>query len=326
MGLFDKLFKKLGDALSDEEPTENAPQNEKTPEKEKTPKPRKTPKKEKTTSKETVKAPKTEKSPRQKKTPKPENTNTETKKEEPAEIALESKEDLLRTILNVVGDIYDDESETANKRIVVWLDTDQITFNDYEKFKKRILQALIIDRGYKFESVNFNIGKPDESLRCTSIHPNGKEYIQIIDTKQISVSKRASISIFNNRGSLLKDEYILSPDDMKKLGISCYNIGSGERPTGYRYNHIAIDDNPDSPMNSLNKYVSRGHAHIGFSEKFGFYLQVEHGGTRLSGKRTRIYRGDKIIEVDNIEVREPLINGDLIELGKAVYLKFVELV
>ena len=57
----------------------------------------------------------------------------------------------------------------------------------------------------------------------------------------------------------------------------------------------------------------------------GFYLQVEYGGSRLSGNRTRIFRGEEKIEVENVEVKEPLHNGDLIELGKAVVLKFVEI-
>ena len=48
------------------------------------------------------------------------------------------------------------------------------------------------------------------------------------------------------------------------------------------------------------------------------------GGSRLSGHRTRIFRGEDKIEVENVEVKEPLHDGDLFELGKAVVLKFVE--
>ena len=114
---------------------------------------------------------------------------------------------------------------------------------------------------------------------------------------------------------------------MEKM-ISCYNIGAGKFPkipTGYRENHIAIDDNPDSPMVEKNKFVSRMHAHIGFSDKFGFYFQVEKDGTRLMGKRTRIFRGEEKIECENPEAKIPLQDGDLIELGKAVVLKYKQL-
>jgi hypothetical protein len=77
-------------------------------------------------------------------------------------------------------------------------------------------------------------------------------------------------------------------------------------------------------MVERNKYVSRSHAHIGFSDQFGFYLQVEKDGTRLMGKRTRIFRGDEKIECDNPQVKVPLQSGDQIELGKAVVLNFIE--
>ena len=115
---------------------------------------------------------------------------------------------------------------------------------------------------------------------------------------------------------------------MKAENISAYNIGAGEFPqmkSGYRHNHIAIDDNIHSPKFEINKYVSRKHAHIGFSETFGFYFQVELDGTRLVGKRTRIFREEQIIECDNPQVKIPLQNGDLLELGKAVLLRYVQL-
>lgn len=136
------------------------------------------------------------------------------------------------------------------------------------------------------------------------------------------------ISIFGGAGSLLQEQYLLSSDDMKKKMLTSYNIGSGQFPripTGYRENHIAIDDNPNSPMAEKNKYVSRMHAHIGFSEKFGFYLQVEKDGTRLMGKRTRIFRGEEKIECDNPQAKIPLQTGDLIELGKAVVLRYMQI-
>ena len=65
------------------------------------------------------------------------------------------------------------------------------------------------------------------------------------------------------------------------------------------------------------------HAHIGYSDMFGFYLQAEKDGTRRMGKRTRIFRGNQIIEMDNTQAKEPLQSGDLIELGKSVVLQYV---
>ena len=99
--------------------------------------------------------------------------------------------------------------------------------------------------------------------------------------------------------------------------------GRGEFPDlhggGYRQNHIAIEDKPES---ELNKCVSRAHARIGFSEALGFYLQVEFGGSILNQSRTRVYRDGEWIEVVSMEQMVPLHDNDLIELGKAVVLQF----
>jgi len=144
----------------------------------------------------------------------------------------------------------------------------------------------------------------------------------------VEQSKKARISIHANAGSLLNEEYILSTVDMQNRRITVYNIGSGQSPqlpSGFRENHIAIDDNPQGPMFDKNKFVSRKHAHIGYSEKIGFYLQVEIDGTRLMGKRTRIFRGEEIIEMDNPQVKVPLKDGDIIELGKAVRLLYSDM-
>ena len=181
-----------------------------------------------------------------------------------------------------------------------------------------------------FESVEICIGKPAEDLRCTPVGESGKVMMLVEDKKdeKNEIHEKAEISIYGNAGSLLRKRYILSSDEMRKKKISAYNIGAGEfpqLPTGYRQNHIAIDDNPNSPMIEKNKYVSRMHAHIGHSDRFGFYLQVEMDGTRLMGKRTRIFRGEQKIELDNPQVKEPLQNGDLIELGKAVVLKYTQI-
>ena len=85
---------------------------------------------------------------------------------------------------------------------------------------------------------------------------------------------------------------------------------------------IVIDENNNLDK---NKYVSRAHARIGYSENIGFYLQVEYGGSRLSGNRTRIFRDEEKIEVENVDMKEPLHDGDLIELGKAVLLQYKEI-
>ena len=251
---------------------------------------------------------------------------------EPIDIPLETKEELLHIMCDLSRKLFDQLEMDVQKNLVIWLDTDQLTFQTYKtnQYRERIMEALVNECDVRFETVAFSIGKPTEKLRCTPIGKSGKVFLQINDSSSAPQmnSQKATISIFGNAGSLLKDEYILSSEEMQEQMISAYNIGAGEFPkipSGFRHNHIAIDDNPQSPMFENNKYVSRMHAHIGYSDKFGFFLQVERDGTRLMGKRTRIFRGEQIIEMDNITVKEPLQDGDLIELGKAVRLHYVEI-
>lgn len=247
-------------------------------------------------------------------------------------VAIDSKEELLRNVISTLKKTIEFKDYTFNKELIIWLNCDQVLFDNYcsNSYKQQVISALYNECGYKFVDVSFCIGKPDDELRATIVGTNALEYLQILDiedTKKIK-SCKAIITIFGGAGSLIKEQYMLSSEDLKEKHIAAYNIGSGQYPKvpiGYRENHIAIDDNPSSPQIEKNKFVSRMHAHIGLSDNFGFYLQVERDGTRLMGKRTRIFRGEDIIECDNPIVKIPLKSGDLIELGKAVVLKYTQI-
>lgn len=245
---------------------------------------------------------------------------------------VENRDDLIQSIVNTLKNIVEYKDTTNGKKLIIWLACDKATFENYntEHYQQMTLSALVNECGYCFDAVDFKIGRPTEDQKATKIGHSNLEYLQILtkDTSMEIKSCKAMISIFGSAGSLLQEQYLLSSDDMKKKMLIFYNIGSGQFPqipTGYRENHIAIDDNPNSPMVDKNKYVSRMHAHIGFSEKFGFYLQVEKDGTRLMGKRTRIFRGEEKIECDNPQAKIPLQTGDLIELGKAVVLRYIQI-
>lgn len=247
--------------------------------------------------------------------------------------SIEGKEELLKVVRDMAVSLFDDERSYTGKKMVLWLDADGILFQniyDTDQYRQRMMSMLVNECAVRFDSIAFALGTPAAELRCTPVGKSGKVFMQVLDSEpeKPKASKKAAISIFGNAGSLLKEEYVLSPEEMQKKRIPCYNIGAGQFPqipTGYRENHIAIDDNPASPMMEKNKFVSRMHAHIGYSDTVGFYLQVERDGTRLMGKRTRIFRGEQKIEMDNPMVKEPLKEGDLIELGKAVWLLYREL-
>ena len=242
--------------------------------------------------------------------------------------AIDTRLKIKKSTLALLDSLYLSNTEGCkSKRLIVWFDTDNTTFNAYSGFEQDLMDYWSVERGYVFDKVELKQGKPKNDGRKVDIVTDAliiylQEQTNIIKE---SVVKKARITISGNRGSLLQEYYELSSEVLEKEHRKYYYIGLGEFPkmdSGYRQNHIAIDD-----VNNLetNKFVSRAHARIGFSENIGFYLQVEFGGSRLAGKRTRIFRDEEKIEVENIEAKEPLHNGDLIELGKAVLLKFEEI-
>lgn len=245
---------------------------------------------------------------------------------------VENKESLINCVFKTLSYLLEEKDYTKGKKLVIWLDTDQISFDSYntDSYKHALLNNLVNEYGYCFESAEFCMGVPESKLRATKLRNSKEGYIQIVSNEAgtVQAHSKAKISVVGEFGTLVEDEYVLSLDDMQTRNITAYNIGAGRFPqlkSDFRENHIAIDDNPDSPMADKNKYVSRLHAHIGHSDRFGYYLQVEIGGTRMMGKRTRIFRGEEVIECDNPSVKNFLKDKDIIELGKAVKLQYVEL-
>lgn len=260
-------------------------------------------------------------------------TEESQKKEiKPLEDSVKTRENIKKSTLSLLNALFLSNQENCNTiSLIVWLDTDNFTFNSYSDLTGELETYWNIENGYEFEKVELKQGKPEDEhnarkveidSNAISIYLEERKTVIVEETKK----KKACVYVFGGKGSLLRDKYELSSEVLVKENRKYYNIGRGEFPEmeqgNYRQNHIAIDDKSDI---EYNRYVSRAHARIGFSKNIGFYLQVEIGGSRLSGNRTRILRNDNKIEVENIDVKEPLHNGDFIELGKAVVLKYEEI-
>ena len=67
--------------------------------------------------------------------------------------------------------------------------------------------------------------------------------------------------------------------------------------------------------------VSSAHADL-VCKDGRFFLQVLPPGCAIGGNSTRIIRDQKPIELDQPSLSYPLLDGDLIELGRAVLLEF----
>ena len=257
-----------------------------------------------------------------------EKTATEDKK--PEANSVETREKIKKATVKLLNSLYMTNPEKCkSKRLIVWLETDTTTFKSFDDFAQELAEYWSVERGYSFEKVEMKHGKPEKEQDARKINEDIDSlavYIQEQAVVEENHVQKASISIYGGKGSLLQEEYELSSEVLEKERRKYYHIGRGEHPDmedgSYRLNHIVIDD-----KNNLdkNKFVSRAHARIGYSETIGFYLQVEYGGSRLSGNRTRIFRDEDKIEVENVDMKEPLHDGDLIELGKSVLLQFKEI-
>lgn len=263
--------------------------------------------------------------------PEPEAKPVESAKEEkPLPDAVKTRQRLKEAVLAVLDSLYlADATTSQGKKLLLWLDADSMTFGAYSNFGKELLNYLAVERDYRFAEITMKRGRPEKRDSCKPVSVKDLPFavwLQELNKGQNpSVATKAMVSIVGDKGKLLQEQYELSSEALAKQKRKYYNIGRGACPVldngMYRQNDIVVDE---ANCLELNRCVSRAHARIGFSELVGFYLQVEMGGSRLSGSRTRIFRGEEKIEVENTQVKEPLQDGDLIELGKAVVLKYTE--
>ena len=150
--------------------------------------------------------------------------------------------------------------------------------------------------------------KIDEGIYLDMRPPAGEQ------DEQPDIPTKARISIADNRGSLLHNEYLLDAEMQE-----AWQIGRGERDRTEEKNHIAISDNDNDKQFENNKYVSNRHAQIIFVANNGFCVKSLN-----DNNRTIIYRCEnRIADLKDLNsVSNPLQDGDRIELGKHVSLKF----
>lgn len=131
----------------------------------------------------------------------------------------------------------------------------------------------------------------------------------------------AVVTVVEGTGSLLLPSYTLDPN-VKRT----FRIGRGQtsHAGGFHSNDIVVrEDETDARLREHNCRVSRRHAAIVW-ENGAFRLRAYEGGCRnTGGNATKILRED----VDELELYDTLTphtlyDGDLIELGKHVVLRY----
>ena len=132
---------------------------------------------------------------------------------------------------------------------------------------------------------------------------------------------KATVRILKGHGSTQQEAYLL--DSGKR---TVWHIGRGEESTkggGIRVNDIVIrTDEPDEGLQRQNNCVSSSHADI-IAQDGRFFIKAMRSGCRPEGgSLTKIIRGEQTDELRDTLTLHPLLDGDILELGKAVMLRF----
>lgn len=243
-----------------------------------------------------------------------------------AEDGISSIIDFYKDIVDCLKPLYSGNNKNAENSILHigvfdtgFVSAYAITIKD-GTFKSKLYEKISTELGISFADIIVHT-KDDMYPKDRSKIKGRKDCFYAVLPITVSVvSSEAQIEVLHNRGKLLKDVYVLSSTDKEQS----WNIGRGKISQvgrGYiRQNHIIFDD--DS-TNECNKYVSRNHAHIEYSEGVGFLLYVDEGGRRIVKNRTRVIRGKEYMDLEsNTRVPIQLQDGDQIELGKNAILGF----
>ena len=223
---------------------------------------------------------------------------------------VEGKQKLLNAICEFCRQFFGktDFSDT----VVVWVANSQPAFQSFVREKNietelcaalQNKQLFAVSKA-KFE---FKTKNPPVELGLKAITEG--IYVQLVTPKkaeeqQKEVFTNAKISIADSKGSLAQSIYQINAAKQQT-----FNIGRG---TDYN-NFVVIDDD-----NELNSCVSRQHAKIVFVAEKGFLLQ-----SRTTNNRTIINRNfERFADLKDLNTKVLLQDGDVIELGKSVCLKF----
>lgn len=241
---------------------------------------------------------------------------------------IEKKNNLINAIVNCLEKNYRGEKRNMSGKSLLIYISDPL-FRDSlenEDFINEVISSIDDETGLVFGNISVD-KRPSDEDNCVYLFDDVS--LSIKNLKKEKIISAARISPVVGYGMTLESEYLINSELLEQMPGHQYNIGLGRNPdlsgVEVRENHIALDDSESSPYFEKNKYVSRTHACITYSDKMGFMLKADQRGTRLAGKRTHIMRGSKMIELQDSSIAVPLQHGDHIVLSKYVHLLFEKL-
>ncbi|MFD0792152.1 FHA domain-containing protein [Mucilaginibacter litoreus] len=173
--------------------------------------------------------------------------------------------------------------------------------------------AVNLPQAWQLDVV-FDLAFPDEAVKADKV-----DAAFFIKTASNFIRQSASAYIRVLNGETDQQEYHI------QSGKDKINIGRDKKAQGdngfFRTNHIAF---PSDSTNEGNKYVSRQHAHIEWSDEAGrFYIYADEGGIPPRNKiKIRSEKSDDIIKLSSTHIGHQLQEGDQIILGESAVLEF----
>lgn len=171
--------------------------------------------------------------------------------------------------------------------------------------------------------IDFRFAQPQEEDKAEEIY-EGLVFVSFVKRVQPNQSgrrARASITIYDNAGTMAQNEYILDSDKKKTYHIGREkSVKSGDGKM--RINDIIIGSAEESERNAR---VSRTHATIVYMPGSGrFAIHADAGGcSTMGGQKTRVIKTDDVKDLSNITSKVVLEDGDIIELSRETGVKLL---
>ena len=193
-----------------------------------------------------------------------------------------------------------------------------VYFGEKDRFKEevqRIADDYAVDLPSDWDmNISFEDEYPSETIKVGNL--NAAIFIK---TKDNTLQKSCSAYIRVLHGEAEKHEYLISSSNGK------INIGREKKAQVeggfFRNNKIAF---PADSGNESNKFISRQHAHIEWSNDSGcFMLFADEGGIPPGNKiKIRSVINENPVKLNSIQIGHKLVEGDQVILGESAVLEF----
>ncbi|WP_158827619.1 FHA domain-containing protein [Mucilaginibacter lacusdianchii] len=193
-----------------------------------------------------------------------------------------------------------------------------VYLEEQEQFKNEIQRiaddyAIGLPPNWTLEFI-FGEDYPTEAIKASNL-----DAALFIKTNKHFIQQKASAYIRVLSGEAEKNEYAITSDTGK------LNIGRDRKAQVddgfFRTNHIAF---PSTSANDANRYISRQHAHVEWSNDAAcFMLFADDGGVPPRNKiKIRSVDSEELIKLHSTHIGHHLKEGDQIVLGESAVIEF----